>query len=249
MRIKISLTSQNTIYLSKGFNANMQALIYNFFNKVDGNWLHSEGYKYEKRKFRLFIFSSILERGQYNKATGMFIFPNRISFYVSSPVNWILEQLAGNILRSEQVQLGNNFLSVNSIEVLRAVNFSNKEIIRAITPIEVHSTLKKEDGKKVTYYYSPFENDYNELINSNLIKKWEALYRKKCKYKIVIKPLFSGNNNERIVYFGTSANKTLIKGWKGRFELTGKPEFLQFAYNAGLGSRNSQGFGMIEVEK
>jgi CRISPR-associated endoribonuclease Cas6 len=38
-----------------------------------------------------------------------------------------------------------------------------------------------------------------------------------------------------------------VKGWSGFFELTGHPEFLSFALDAGLGSRNAQGFGMVEV--
>jgi len=41
--------------------------------------------------------------------------------------------------------------------------------------------------------------------------------------------------------------KTFIKGWVGRYKLSGETEFLQFALEAGLGGRNPQGFGMIEV--
>ncbi len=39
---------------------------------------------------------------------------------------------------------------------------------------------------------------------------------------------------------------TVTKGWTGHFWLEGEPEFLQFAMAAGLGSRNSGGFGFIE---
>ncbi len=249
MRIKLSLYSEKRIFLKRGFNSNIQALIYNLFNKVNANWLHNEGYKYENRQFRLFTFSSILERGEYNKATGTFIFPNKISLYISSPVNWILEEIAENLLKSNEVQLGNNFLIINSIEILKPIDFTENEMVYTITPIEIHSTLKKDDGKKITYYYSPFETEYNELINKNLIKKWQALYKKECPFSISIKPLFEGNKYEKIIYFGTGENKTLIKGWKGKFNIEGNPEFLQFAYDAGLGSRNSQGFGMIEKVK
>lgn len=41
--------------------------------------------------------------------------------------------------------------------------------------------------------------------------------------------------------------KTLIKGWVGRYKLSGDKELLKFALNTGLGGRNTQGFGMIEI--
>jgi len=39
----------------------------------------------------------------------------------------------------------------------------------------------------------------------------------------------------------------LIKGWMGTFRLQGLKKALKLAYDAGLGSKNSQGFGMFEV--
>jgi len=41
----------------------------------------------------------------------------------------------------------------------------------------------------------------------------------------------------------------LIKGWKGRYILEGDPQLIRFGYDAGLGSRNSQGYGIFEVMK
>jgi len=248
MRLKIELISDDNVILPVGFNSNIQALIYNFLDKVDSNWLHESGYKFEKRSFKLFNFSSVLEHGKYLRDKKLFIFPHNVSFYVSSPLEWILEQLAKNSIKSETVRLGNNVMRLNSINVMKPIKFDSDEaIVSAMTPIEVHSTFQKEDGKKLTYYYSPYEEEFTGLINANLRKKWTALFKRECDYDIMIKPLFSGNGNERIVYFGTGKNKTVIKGWKGRFKVKGHPEFLAFAYDAGLGSRNSQGFGMVEI--
>ena len=57
---------------------------------------------------------------------------------------------------------------------------------------------------------------------------------------LLLHSFFAGNS-------GKKENKTVIKRWKGRFKVKGHPEFLAFAYDAGLGSRNSQGFGMVNV--
>lgn len=41
--------------------------------------------------------------------------------------------------------------------------------------------------------------------------------------------------------------ETVIKGWTGIYELDLPEPFFYLAYDAGLGSKNSQGFGMLKV--
>jgi len=38
-----------------------------------------------------------------------------------------------------------------------------------------------------------------------------------------------------------------IKAWLGTYQIHGKPELISLAYDTGLGSKNSQGFGMFEI--
>ena len=40
-----------------------------------------------------------------------------------------------------------------------------------------------------------------------------------------------------------------ITAWHGEFDLRGTPEALDFLYQTGLGSRNSQGFGMFDEKR
>jgi len=251
MKIKIELTSPKKIVLPRGFNEYIQAFIYSHLEIDKAKWLHDFGFEYEKRKFKLFVFSSILEKGYYNNQSKLFTFNSPISFYLSSPVTWILEQTAQKLMQSEKVQLGKNELNISSIAVLKQPIISNEIIkIKVISPIEVHSTffVKNHEGKdiKKTHYYTPFEPEFRQMINSNLQKKWTALNKKDCPYSIDIRPLFRDSKYEKIRYFGTKEKKTVIKGWQYYFEIKALPEFLTFALDAGLGSRNSQGFGMIE---
>ncbi|MDW8006824.1 MAG: CRISPR-associated endoribonuclease Cas6, partial [Thermomicrobium sp.] len=41
---------------------------------------------------------------------------------------------------------------------------------------------------------------------------------------------------------------TWIEGWVGRFVLEGPPDYLRLALEAGLGAKNSQGFGFVEED-
>jgi len=40
---------------------------------------------------------------------------------------------------------------------------------------------------------------------------------------------------------------TIIKGYSGKMVVTGPIELLQMAVDAGLGSKNGQGFGCVEL--
>jgi CRISPR-associated endoribonuclease Cas6 len=58
-----------------------------------------------------------------------------------------------------------------------------------------------------------------------------------------IRPLRVDKRKQHIVKF----KDTVIKGWSGTYELALPPPYLELAYYAGLGAKNSQGFGCIEL--
>ena len=248
MKIKVELTCSNSkIILPVGFSSYIQALIYQSLPRKTACWFHENGFKYENRVFKLFCFSSILEKARYDKRLKSFIFPQKVSFYIASPIDKFLEQLIQELSNKNRLNLGKNPLFVTSLESLENFSIKTNNIkICALTPIEVHSTFTRQN-KKITHYYSPFEPEFGQLINNNIKKKWQALYKIKCPYNLNIKPLFRGNKNEQILYFGTGNNKTLIKGWKGTYDLAGNKNLLQFALAAGIGSKSSQGCGMIDL--
>ncbi len=242
MRLKITLGRKNKIILPKGFNEAIQGIIYRLINDT---WLHNEGFQFDNRKFKMFVFSEILQRGYFNKKKGVFLFPPKISILISSPIDWILEDLATNAIFSKILKLGDNDVILEEIAVLPSPSIKHyKIVVKTLSPIEVHSTFEK-DGKKKTHYYSAFDKEFSTLVNENLKRKWSSLYKQDCPFDIEIKP--KGKNRERIVYFGMGKKYVIIKGWTGYFSLSADPKFLHFALDAGLGSRNSQGFGMVEM--
>ncbi len=242
MRIKVTLSSNRGIVLPTGFNEYLQAFIY---SNIQDRWLHDKGFENNKRKFKLFVFSSILEKARFDKRNSQFIFPERISFLISSPVDWILEKFASGIFKNGEQFLGQNRLNVESVSIIKQLKIEREKIIvKALTPIEVHSTFEHNSSKK-TYYYAATDSDFENLVNLNMQKKWESFYKMPCIYNLKIKPY--GFNKEKIVRFGTKNRYIIIKGWSGNFVLEAKKELLRFAIDAGLGSRNSQGFGMMEI--
>ena len=105
MRLKISLYSEKKIVVPKGYSEYLQALIYKFLDKYSSEWLHDNGFKYGKRPFKMFCYSWFLEKPKYDNKKGLFTFPNQVSFIISTPVDWIIMQIAKNIM-TETVRYG-----------------------------------------------------------------------------------------------------------------------------------------------
>ena len=164
MRVKFRFISNSQIVLPKNFNQTMQGLVYKLLDKVSATWLHEEGFKFEKRSFKLFTFSSIQEKGRFDKRDNVFVFPKEVTFYLSSPIEWIVEQIAKNSVMNEKIQLGENDLQLVSLEVMEKERIEDEKVrINTLTPIEVHSTPMLPNGKKLTYYYNPTEGDFSKL--------------------------------------------------------------------------------------
>jgi len=246
MKVKITLTSSDEISLPTGFSRHLQAIIYNFLDRVSAQWLHEKGFKFENRSFKLFTFSSFFEKPKFLKDKKIFIFPKEVSFLISSPIKWVIEQVVYNITIAEKIKLGDNVTMVSAIEIIEDDDIiQNKIRIKTITPIEVHSTILDENGSKKTYYYSPVEIKFFDLINKNLQKKWVAYHQEDCPHNLKISPVRSDLCRKNIRTF----KGIIIEGWTGHFWIEGNPEFLKLGLSAGLGSRNSQGFGMVDIVK
>ena len=112
-----------------------------------------------------------------------------------------------------------------------------------LSPVTIYSTLQSPTGKK-TYYYNPREKEFSILIRDNLLKKYQAYYKRSPDNdEFSIEPLRVSKKDEKIV----SYKGFIIKGWMGLYRLNGSPELLKLAYDAGIGGKNSQGFGCFGI--
>lgn len=248
MRIKLTYESlDGEIVVPKHYNYVLQSLIYKTFSPELATKLHQEGFLLGKRRFKLFTFSRILEKGVLSKDEAKLIFNGKITFYFSSPVEDIVENLAERSFREREFTLGKKKIFISQLEILTLPRIENKMLIRALSPITVYSTFIKEDGRKLVHYYKPVDKEFSKLIEENAKKKYKLIYGKDPEnLKLSIKPVkFSIKENFKVVIF----KNTNIEGFTGIYELEGDPELIYVTYEAGLGNKNSEGFGMWEVWK
>jgi len=230
------------IILPLHYHHALQGFIYRNLGEGLATRIHDHGYSWGKRRLKMFVFSRILKKG---KRIGEEIrFSGSIRIRIGSPFTAFLESLVETLLKKGRLRLGSSWVGIEAIEILPRPVFENGIKIRAISPITVYSTLRKPDGKKKTYYYSPFEREFSELIGANLKKKFEIVHEKEpVRMDFLLKPERVDGRNLVI----TSFRGTIIKAWSGIYRLSGEKKILELAYDCGLGSKNSQGFGMIEV--
>ena len=269
MRLTITFrTALGSIKLPVHYNHILQAFIYDNISPELATFLHEKGYIYGKRSFKLFTFSRLcgkfrlsgeVAEGSREVAEGFSLrkeardirFESPVKLQIASSDTHFVQEFAENLLRKGNLFLSEQPIIIDSIEVHPNPKFSKGVVINTLSPITVYSTLKKQDGSKKTYYYSPYEQEFSQLITENLKKKFTLIYSStgasplRAQARRVYSPLIVSpiSVKEKILKY----KNTVIKGWAGRFKLKGAPELISVAYDTGLGSKNSQGFGMFEM--
>jgi CRISPR-associated endoribonuclease Cas6 len=253
IRVVLEPLKENEIIFPLHYNHDLQSFIYHHISPELADFLHKEGYLLGKRRFKLFCFSRLLGKFHINSPEEKIIFSGPISFYLSSPKNQFIQQFAETLLKSPEVNLSKNLLVITNVEVFSKPDIQSNVTIRMLSPVTVYSTLFSANGKKKTYYYSPFEKEFSQLIRANILKKYQALYGTSYHEKPnpshfqITAERVSQNSEKKIKYIPSLGSYTLIKAWLGTYRIQGEPEVISLAYDTGLGSKNSQGFGMFEI--
>lgn len=238
-----------SISLPTNYNYQVQSMIYTNISDRLSDFLHKQGFEFEKRQFKMFTFSKLSGRHRIKKIShnrSIITFYSSLYFFISSPFEPILQEFANRMVSGTTVTLNGSRLFISSVQVLMPPVF-NKGIttIKVLSPITVRSTLLGPDGGHKTYYYSPMEKEFSDLIRKNILKKYYAFagqYPQDTDF--AINPLyFSQKRNYHVIVY----KDFVVKGYSGIYELSGNRELKQFAYDCGIGERNSQGFGMFDI--
>jgi len=240
MRISIEMICQNDIILPIHYNLITQGFIYNMIDRELSDFLHNKGYG-DSRKFKMFCFSNILGKAHFDEENANLVFKSPIKLVVSSPDDHFCESFANSILKKD-IRLGSNTLEIGKIEINRQQINEDKIELQALSPITVYSTLLRPDGRKYTCFFQPGEDDFNRIAEENLRKKYFA---------------FTGMQppNGKVCFMPLSQPKLhivkykdfIIKGYTCKLSVEGPRQLLQIAVDAGLGSKNSQGFGCVKL--
>ncbi|NLO89929.1 MAG: CRISPR-associated endoribonuclease Cas6 [Clostridia bacterium] len=245
MQLTIYFDAPGAIAVPVQYGHLLQGMIYRQMDDpAMRNYLHEQGFVLGKRRFKLFTFSRLMgEDVVYDKKTRRLILKPPIRLTICSPIPSILQELGTGFMRRGKVRIGSAHLEVKEIATAAPKVSENTIRVRMLSPLVVYSTFA-QDGRKFTYYYSPYEERFSQLIASNLEKKHLLVYGCSCPADgMSERPVKVDERDMKVTYY----KETVVKGWLGEYELSGEPELLQLALDAGLGAKNSQGYGCCKL--
>lgn len=242
MQLTLKFDAVTPVELPVDYGHLVQGIIYHGMeNPLLRRYLHEQGFQFEKRRFKLFTFSRLTgEDVRYNSAQKKLILNPPMKLVICSPIPFILQELGTGLLRRGRVRIGSAHLTVKEIATTQSRVESDRIQVRMLSPMTIYSTLPTADGRKYTYYYSPFEPKFNDIVGANLFKKHLLIHGgPPVSESFSIRPLVVNEQDQKI----TRYKGFIIKGWMGTYELQGDPALLRVALTTGLGAKNSQGYG------
>lgn len=236
MRFKIIIDLKGKVIPIK-YHSLLQGMIYNsMISGYSAEELHNVGYKFGKRKFKLFTYSEIYGETIHLKETNELQFNSEGCFYFSSHNNEFSLSFMKFLTQNNSIVLGKQIIKITSFTILDDnVGTNNEEMFFTISPITAYVTNKD----KQTTYFVPGSEEFNNSIIQNLAQKYFLIYNENMPE---IEITETTKIKKKIIYF----RKTFCVAYHCNIKfknLTTKVKYI--ILTCGLGSKNSSGLGMV----
>lgn len=223
------------------FPRHFQAALYGALDPVLAEHIHNIGYPVGGRALKMIVFSDVaLGQAPTREANGL-RFKGPASIVVASPMSEIIHALRRSLLRSGRFRAGRQWFEVKGITVKEPKVSAGRIEVRSLSPIVAYSTLLRPDGRKYTCYFQPGEAEFSRLVAQNLERKYFVVHGREPRAGLTLEVLRVGRMVIR------KFKGTVVKGWHCVLGLEGPRDLLQLALDAGLGSKNSQGWGCVDL--
>jgi CRISPR-associated endoribonuclease Cas6 len=267
MRIKLKLIPREAkCFIPLNYQHPLSAAIYKILsaaNIVYANFLHQKGYlSIDGKPLKLFTFSFLSIPGVklVNNTLGIFNFPT-ITLQISSPlIDDFIQNLVIGLFENQELVIGNRQtvgrFTIQTVESLAAPDLVSPVKFKCLSPFVV-STMKERDGRLQTHYFRPDDPELGEALCQSLVRKYETIYHQppqndRLTFELDADYVTRKGGSHKVTKLITlkenlEEEATQIKAIYCPFTFTGSIELMQVAWDAGMGSRCSQGFGMIDV--
>lgn len=175
----------------------------------------------------------------------MFSRNGKISFFISSPNDHLIKSMVEGYLEVPQVNFMGQKLLVDQVELLKKPEIKTRMQMSTLSPL-IARTQKEVDGKLKTWDLNPNDLKFYENLQNNLLNKYIKFYGDydgDTYVKIV--PQLDSIKRKRITV-PKKGYETHHRCFLMKFEIEADKRLVEFAYDCGLGEKNSMGFGMVE---
>jgi CRISPR-associated endoribonuclease Cas6 len=169
----------------------------------------------------------------------------KISFIISSPDDKLITELVNGILNKSEITFIGQKLNITKCEIIKEPEFNQKMEFKTLSPIIV-TTKKEVDGKLREWDLAPSEEFY-EGIKNNLIKKYMQFNNITHNDKTINVYSNMKSVKRKRITINKGQNSTYHRAYQMDIVLEGDVDLIKFAYDCGLSSKNSMGFGLIDI--
>lgn len=230
------------------------ALIYKILSNSESDfaeWLHQNGFRDAKRRFKLFTFSRLSVPRYSIEGSFLKILSDTIEWYISFLPERSTQEFVQGLFKEQIFELGDRHarirFRVQGVEMLPSPIFKESMEFETLSPACI--VRQENDGSEK--YISPDHPDAAGVVKLNLLNKYRAFYGHDfpiSDFPFVLTTLNKPRSSLITIKEGTP-QESKIRGFMCKFSLTAPVELMKIIYETGLGSKNSQGFGFIQEIK
>jgi CRISPR-associated endoribonuclease Cas6 len=234
MQIKLLLKPRIPLKIPFNYNHQLQSAIYAKLkeNGNSGVW-HNQGISSDG-KFKAFVFGEL--KGDYVIKNKQICFEEYITLEVRSTNFKFFDELQRCLELKPTIKLYDTVIDVLKIGLSNVHINKNQVIFESVSPVVVRK--KQLDGS--TVYLKPDEPEFVNNLKRNFCEKYKAIYKEQPE-EIEIIPL--GEHKKTV----TQYKGIWVTGYSGNYCVKGNSKSLELIYNSGLGIKNSQGFGLVNI--
>ena len=236
MRLKINLKGKNNFKIPFNYNHILSSIIYKKIDDLDLAYeLHASN------SFKFFNFSQLNIPNRKIMKDGIISKNGSFSFYLSSPNDLLIKNIVNGFVEDLEIKFRNEKLIVEKIEALKNPDFNEKSDFKTISPIIIRDV--NDENKRIDLAPS---DKFFKGIENNLIKKYCIFNEiESANEKIKVYSEMANVKRKRIT-IPKGPNTTYHRAYMMDLILEGDIDLIKFAYDVGLGEKNSMGFGMIK---
>lgn len=240
MRLKINIKAKNNYKIPFNYHHILSSIIYNKIADLDlANELH------DSTSFKFFNFSQLNIPHRKIVKDGIIAKNGKLNFYLSSPNDLLIRSLVDGFVDDLEIKFKNEKLVVEKIEALKTPEFSEKSEFKTLSPINIRDS-QEIDGKIKRVDLAPSDKFFRG-IETNLIKKYCIFNNFESTDKKIKVYSEMANVKRKRITIPKGPNTTYHRAYMMDLILEGDIDLIEFAYDVGLGEKNSIGFGMIKL--
>lgn len=234
MQLHITLKSRHES-LPISYQALIHGLIYHLLQE-NQQLADIHNVSNQARVYKGFTFGRL--NGSYTLQERRITFDDIVQLEIRSIHEKLIRTLSDGLRSQQQIRLGSATFDILSVKEEDFHLHADRAEIIICSPIVAYITHEQ----KKTVYLSPDDPRFFNALVRNAERKWHQFFGD-APFALTIKPCFEHLPPKVFTHF----KQTYITGWTGRYLLEGTPEIIDMLYQVGLGSKNSEGFGMFDV--